>query len=72
MIKVLSASEMKQVRGGAVSSSYCASGEKLYTCTSNYGNGQTSTGVVCSKSSGNAAAAVMDAHDAGTVTVTCN
>lgn len=32
MKKVLNASEMKQVRGGAVPSSMCGEGEQLYTC----------------------------------------
>ena len=44
MKKILNISEMKQVRGGAQISSMCGEGEKLYTCTTNYGNGATSTG----------------------------
>lgn len=36
MLKVLSASEMKQVRGGAQSSRYCAEGQLLYTCATGY------------------------------------
>lgn len=47
MKKILSASEMKRVCGGADPSSMCGDGEKLYTCTTDYGNGVTSTGKVC-------------------------
>lgn len=72
MKKILNVSEMKQVRGGAVPSSYCGEGELLYTCTSDYGNGQTSTGAVCAKDKNAAGAAVMIAHAAvGDMAVTC-
>ncbi|WP_291530344.1 hypothetical protein [Bacteroides sp. UBA939] len=47
MKKILNVSEMKQVRGGAIISDYCYPGEKLYTCTTTYGNGFQSTGAVC-------------------------
>ena len=73
MKKILNVSEMKQVRGGAVPSSYCGEGELLYTCTSDYGNGQISTGVVCAKDKNAAGVAVMSAHEAaGSMTVVCN
>lgn len=47
MKKILSVSEMKQIRGGAQISSFCGEGEKMYTCTTTYDNGFTSTGAVC-------------------------
>ncbi|EKU89541.1 hypothetical protein [Bacteroides oleiciplenus] len=73
MKKILNISEMKQVRGGAAPSKMCGEGEQLYTCTSDYGNGQTSIGAVCAKSGNAAGAAVMSAHGAaGSMTVVCN
>lgn len=59
MKKILNISEMKQVRGGAQISSMCGEGEKMYTCTTNYGNGATSTGKVCASGAFFAEAAVI-------------
>lgn len=47
MLKVLSASEMKQVRGGAQSSRYCAEGQLLYTCATIWKGGTVTSGSVC-------------------------
>ena len=47
MKRVLDVAEMKQIHGGAAVSNLCASGEKLYTCTTIYvGSDVTSKGVV--------------------------
>lgn len=59
MKKILNDAEMKQVRGGVLSSSLCGQGEKLYTCTTHYGNGFTSTGAVCSTTAYMARRAVL-------------
>ena len=50
MKKILNVSEMKQVRGGAQPSSSCGEGELLYTCTSSWMGGATTSGSVCAKS----------------------
>lgn len=47
MKKVLNASEMKQVRGGAVPSSMCGEGEELYTCVTIWRGGSQTSGSVC-------------------------
>lgn len=47
MKKILSVSEMKQIRGGAQISSFCADGEKLYTCVTIWSGGSTTSGSVC-------------------------
>lgn len=49
MKKVLNASEMKQVRGGAVPSSMCNPGEVLFTCATGYSSGFITKGVACGK-----------------------
>lgn len=49
MKKILSASDMKLVCGGASPSSMCGDGEMLYTCSTKIGN-STSTGSICSSS----------------------
>lgn len=59
MKKILNISEMKQVRGGASPSSLCGEGEKMYTCTTDYGNGATSTGKVCASNAFFAEAAII-------------
>lgn len=59
MKKVLNASEMKQVRGGAVPSSMCGEGEQLYFCRTSFAGGAISTGSVCAKSAAAANVAVM-------------
>jgi len=41
---------MKQVRGGAVPSSYCREGEKLYTCVTIWQGGASTSGSVCATS----------------------
>ena len=58
MKKILNVSEMKQVRGGAVSSSMCGEGEQLYTCTSSWMGGERTSGSVCAKSAKGAQNAV--------------
>ena len=50
MKKILNVSEMKQVRGGAVPSSYCREGEKLYTCVTIWQGGASTSGSVCATS----------------------
>ena len=50
MKKILNVSEMKQVRGGAVPSSYCREGEKLYTCVTIWQGGASTRGSVCATS----------------------
>jgi hypothetical protein len=58
MKKILNVSEMKQVRGGAQPSSSCGEGELLYTCTSSWMGGATTSGSVCAKSAKGAEKAV--------------
>ena len=57
----LSKSEMKSVKGGAMSS-MCADGESLYRCSVSYGGGGSFSGVVCGRDAGHAAAAVFVVH----------
>lgn len=59
LMKILSASEMKQVRGGAVASSMCASGEQLYTCVTIWEGGSYSSGSVCASSGASARAKLI-------------
>ena len=63
MKTLLSASEMKQVRGGADISTYCHPGEKLYSCTTTYEGGAQSSGVVCAKDGGDAATRIKTGFD---------
>lgn len=66
MKKILSASEMKQIRGGAVSSSVCASGERLYTCVTIWEGGNSSSGAVCAESSAMARTSInLNYYDQG-------
>lgn len=59
MKRILDASEMKQIHGGATVSNLCASGEKLYTCTTYYvGSTMTSEGVVCASSATDASSLI--------------
>lgn len=60
MLKVLSASEMKQVRGGAQSSRYCAEGQLLYTCATGYANGFISRGSACGGNASEVAGRIME------------
>lgn len=62
MKKVLNASEMKQVRGGAVSSSMCGEGEQLYSCSTSWMGGSITSGSVCAKSAHAAQRLVSNAH----------
>lgn len=58
MKKILNVSEMKQVHGGASPSSMCGEGEQLYTCTSSWMGGGSTSGSVCAKSAQSAQKAV--------------
>ena len=64
MKKILNVSEMKQVRGGAVPSSYCREGEKLYTCSTSWMSGTVTQGSVCATSASAAQTAVSLAYHA--------
>lgn len=62
MKKILNASEMKQVRGGAQPSSMCGEGEKLYTCSTSWMGGTVTQGSVCATSASTAQTAVSRVH----------
>ena len=62
MKKILNVSEMKQVRGGAHTSSLCAPGEKLYTCSTLWNGGTITKGSVCATNQSTAKEAVKQVH----------
>ena len=71
MKKILNVSEMKQVCGGANVSRFCATGQLLYSCITDYGNGITSKGSICSSSVKSAVSAVLDINNESNIKVTC-
>ena len=58
--KILNASEMKQVRGGAVPSDYCNPGDVLFTCATGYNSGFITKGVACGRNASEVAARIRE------------
>ncbi|NDV57811.1 TIGR04149 family rSAM-modified RiPP [Bacteroides sp. 519] len=50
----LSDSDMKQIRGGASVSSWCGSGQYLYTCYTSFPSGANTKGDICASTSNEA------------------
>ncbi|WP_291530342.1 hypothetical protein [Bacteroides sp. UBA939] len=73
MKKILNDSEMKQVRGGAIPTTFCAPGERVYSCKITY-NGDVITGEVCAASvaSANANALALYVPYGEKAKVTCS